>query len=166
MNLLNLPCARVMCEYPRRCSGLYSPYHVLWPPLIYKLSFSQKQNTKKGKTYVIYLLPVFWANKVARESGHVAGLSRPSDQPNPGRYRSFCKKGSWTYQKQCPRSRIFSYEPLNFRENMFSTHHFCKKALELNKNRAHGLGILLMNPWNSGKLCLQPIIFWKGTRTS
>jgi hypothetical protein len=27
-------------------------------------------------------------------------------------------------------------------------------------------GFLLMNPWNSGKLCLHPIIFWKGPRAS
>jgi hypothetical protein len=48
-----------------------------------------------GKQESILLL-VFWANKVAREIVHVAGLSRPSDQPNQrsrsGRYRSFCKK--------------------------------------------------------------------------
>jgi hypothetical protein len=42
------------------------------------------------------IVKLFWANKVGRESGHVEGLSRPSDQPNQrsrsGRYRSFCKK--------------------------------------------------------------------------
>jgi hypothetical protein len=61
------------------------------------------------------LLPVFWANKVARESGHVAGLSRPSDQPN-----------QW--------SRSGTYRS------------FCKKALELNKNNARGPGFFHMNP--------------------
>jgi hypothetical protein len=54
--------------------GLTSP---AWPKYVFG---STSVGSDRAKSITGILL-VFWANKVGRESGHVAGLSRPSDQP-------------------------------------------------------------------------------------
>jgi hypothetical protein len=108
------------------------------------LQGEQDQTFNISKTQTTHLLLVFWANKVARESGHVAGLSRPSDQPNQrstsGRYWSFAKS-LLNLPKTVPAVQdFFIWTPKLLGKHFFNPS-FCKKAHELNKNRAHGPGI-------------------------
>jgi hypothetical protein len=102
---------------------------------------------------ISYLLLVFLANTEAHEASHVARNSQPSDRVWAGsaQQQSFFKKvlpfsknhtrGPWvfTYEPLNFRENMFVvhdfiYEPLNFRENMFSIYYFPKKDLKLRNN--------------------------------
>jgi hypothetical protein len=81
-------------------------------------------------------------------------------QPGSAQQRSFCGK-TFPFSKNHDRGPwIFTYEPLNFRENMFVVHAFTYEPLNLQENM-FAVHDCTYEPLSFRKICLQSMLSQK-----